>query len=1073
MRIRNSIRKRLTLTFVLLTVCPLVVAGILLSWLIFSTQQKQLLRLEQEVLATAASQILMTCREHEVRLHLALAATDLLDLDQRHQALVLAQVRSFKDADHEDVLSELALLASDGQELAWVSRTKIYGAGDLASRAGEEVFAMPVATGTSYYSPVFRESITAEPLIDLGMPIIDLRSREVRGVLVARIRLHRIWDEIVARPFAEAGTIFIVDQIGNIVAHPNPSVLFRGSDFVPDVDNGIQTGGDGRRVLRSSRGFCLGARRFFVVAEMPFNAAMALTYHAFFVLAFALALALACSLLIGLIAVRRVVTPIESLAETAQAISAGDLTRKAPACGDDEIGALAVAFNGMVGRLLSDIEERKKAEAALQASEQRYRTITTTAQDAIVVIGGAGEVSFANPAAENIFGYRADELLGRELKDLLAESSYHSFLRKWLENFGRGGKIPGGGRTIELEAVRKDGGRFPIELSLAAIAVDGGWNAIGIARDISRRKEDERALERARDELERRVEERTADLAVVNKELQVEIEERRQAEAEAAQASKAKSEFLANMSHEIRTPMNGIIGYTDLILGMELPDAPRSYLGMVKTASLRLLAIINDILDFSKIEAGKLDLDPTPFSLREMLDESLKILAVNSNEKGLELIYHVQDDVPDGLIGDAGRLRQVFVNLVGNALKFTPCGEVVATVAVLEKRADSTVKLQFSVRDTGVGIDEEKMELIFESFVQADASMARRFGGTGLGLAISSQLVRMMEGKIWVESLPNEGSTFHFTAVFMQQPAAAKKLAAVSVEKFLELSALIVVENDTCRSVLAEMLAGWLGAVETVADAEEALPVLRDGHFDIVFLDRQLGGGGGGVALAEKIGRELQAPPPHLIMLTQAGVRNEPRGNRERARALVSCYLMKPVSQSDLLRAIQESVGDVAPGECTPAAMVRYLPTGNRRSRHILLAEDERINQTLAVILLEQEGWRVTVAENGREVLQAMANIKFDLILMDVQMPEMDGIEATRQIRAKERRTGLHVPIVAMTAHAMKDDRERCLAAGMDDYLSKPVVPAALFAVLGRLLNQEGVAEGLGGGTAGPDHVGG
>ncbi|MDH3394138.1 MAG: response regulator, partial [Desulfobulbaceae bacterium] len=703
-----------------------------------------------------------------------------------------------------------------------------------------------------------------------------------------------------------------------------------------------------------------------------------------------------------------------------------------------------------------DIEERRRAETALHLSEEKYRTITNTARDAILMIGSEGRITFSNPAASQIFGYSVEELFGMELRSLLDEESFRGFSRQWLEendiDLEEDGRREGD--TIELKALRKSGEFFPVEFSLSALQLETGWVVVGIARDITERKRSAEDLKRAHGQLERRVEERTAALALSNKELQDEIVVRKRAEEAAAVASQAKSEFLANMSHEIRTPMNGIIGYTDLILSLDLPHEAKSYLEMVKTASVRLLDIINDILDFSKIEAGKLELDFTPFSLRDMLDEALRILAIKANEKGLELIYHVLDDVPDGLVGDSGRLRQIFVNLIGNALKFTHQGEVVARVEAVEKGVDGLVKLQFSVRDTGVGIPEAQKEMIFESFSQADASMARKYGGTGLGLTISSQLVRLMGGEIWVESVPGEGATFYFTALFTQQPAAAKKLAALSVEKFLELSALLVVENDTCRHILAEMLVGWLGRVETTKSGEAAMESLGRDTFDIVFTDMHLPDMDGH-ELVGKVQKICGETPPHVILLTPPVF--ERVSDAEWNRDLVSGYLMKPVSQSDLLRAIQQSVSAIEPGECaSPRAVVSLMPKERRHNKHILLAEDEQINQTLALILLEKEGWQVTLAENGREALEAMESIRFDLILMDVQMPEMDGIEATVAIRAMEKESGGHrIPIVAMTAHAMKDDRERCLAAGMDDYLSKPIIPENLFAVLERILLHE------------------
>ena len=1050
---RDSIRKRLSLTFVVLTTGPLLLLGVVLSWLIFSTQKGQIAALQHEVLQYSINEIRAGDHEVEMRLRLAIATTDIMRVGQPQQFRVLSQIRSFDDVLHRDYVDELTLLDANGIELARVSRVKNFVAADLGERSQEDEFVVPKTTGRIYYSPVMLDLITAEPFLTLSMPILDLRTLAVSGVMVARLRLHKIWQGISNHPFGKNGIVIVTDAAGMIVAHPNPSVIFRSTIFDLGACEGVQVDLEGRKVVRSREEFMLGDQKFYVVAEMPFSEAMALSFQAFTTMAIFLGLALLGSIWLGFIAVRRIVRPIESLAATAQAISAGNLDCRAVEVGPDEIGALGGAFNAMVARLLSDIEERRRAEAALHLSEEKYRTITNTARDAILMIDGEGRISFANPAAAEIFGYGDEALLGTELRILLGETGYKGFFRKWLDGGGEPSATSrDGGRTVELEAFRRNGEQFSIELSLAALRMDTGWAVIGIARDITERKRSEESLQRAHELLEKRVEERTAALARSNKELQDEIVVRKRAEEAAGVASRAKSEFLANMSHEIRTPMNGIIGYTDLILSLDLPGEAKTYLQMVKNASVRLLDIINDILDFSKIEAGKLDLDVSPFSLREMLDDSLKILAIKANEKGLELIYHVMDDVPDGLLGDSGRLRQIFVNLVGNSLKFTHHGEVVARVEALEKGADGVVKLKFAVSDTGVGIPEGKRELIFESFSQADASTARKYGGTGLGLTISSQLVRLMGGEIWVESTLGEGATFYFTACFRQQPAAAKKLAAISVEKFLELSALVVVENDTCRHILAEMLAGWLGRVETVRVGAAALEAIGRDTFDIIFTDMHLPDMDG-IDLARKVQAICGPAAPHIIMLTPPVFQKD--FDAGELKDLVRSYLMKPVSQSDLLRAIQEAVGNTEPGECTPEAVVRYMPRERRNNKHILLAEDEHINQTLAIILLEKEGWRVTLAENGREVLAVMEDIKFDLILMDVQMPEMDGLEATTIIREREREGGRRTPIVAMTAHAMKDDRERCLAAGMDEYLSKPIIPENLFGVLDRILLHE------------------
>ncbi|MDH3393356.1 MAG: PAS domain S-box protein, partial [Desulfobulbaceae bacterium] len=586
MRINDSIRKRLSVAFIVLTICPLLLLGLVLSWLIFSTQKEQVADLQQEVLARAANEIRMGSQEVTTRLGLAIATSDLMGLGQKQQFRILSQIRAFDDELYRDYIDELTLLDRKGVELARVSRVKNFSIGDLGERSQEDEFVFSTTTGQIYYSPVMLDLVTAEPFTTVGMPILDLRTQAVDGVLVARLRLHKVWNSIVMHPYGNNGVVSITDGTGMIVAHSNPSVIFRSTIFDLAACDGNQVFSEGRRVVRSCEEFYMGDQKFYVVAEMPFSDAMALSYKALTTMAVFLVLSLLGSVVLGFSAVRRIVRPIESLAKTAQAISAGDLECKTDVTGPDEIGALGGAFNAMVARLVSDIGERRRTEAALQLSEQKYRTITNAAQDAILMINGEGRISFSNPAACSIFGYLESDLLGMGLDHLLGEESYEVFYRQWIKGGGVDAEKGGGeGRTVELEAFKRSGEKFPIEFSFAAMHMDSDRVVVGIARDITDRKRSEAELRGARTQLERRVEERTAELAQSNKELQDEIIVRKKAEDAAAVASQAKSDFLANMSHEIRTPMNGIIGYTNLILGLDLSAEARSYLSMVKTAS--------------------------------------------------------------------------------------------------------------------------------------------------------------------------------------------------------------------------------------------------------------------------------------------------------------------------------------------------------------------------------------------------------------------------------------------------------------------------------------------------------
>jgi len=702
--------------------------------------------------------------------------------------------------------------------------------------------------------------------------------------------------------------------------------------------------------------------------------------------------------------------------------------------------ALQIELDGkeVILEAFMDISSIKKAEKTIRENEERLRTVMETIVDPVAVFNTQGRATYVNPAFTEIFGWKAEELgdpTSPFIPEKLMPETRHAIK-----------KVLGGAHITGLETQRntKTGHTIDVRLGAALLRKASGESDGIVAnfQDITREKQAKKESKQ------------------INRELQKAIEHAHTLAQKAEMANAAKSEFLANMSHEIRTPMNGIIGMTNLVLGTPLTGEQREYLEMAQMSANALLGLLNDILDFSKIEAGKMELEFIEFNLRVTLENAVNTLALKAHEKHLELVCHIRPDVPTALIGDPGRLRQVVVNLAGNAIKFTDKGEVVIRVEK-ERETDTAVTLRIIVADTGIGIPRDKLDSIFKSFKQADGSATRKYGGTGLGLSISRQLVKLMDGTIRAES-PNPcqnndplatgyrgsrkggpGSIFYFTAHFELSRSEAPPSLRLDRHDLAELPTLIVDDNATNRFLLKEMLTTWGLAPTTAAGGQEALTLAAKAFennkpYRLALLDMQMPEIDG-FHLAQKIKEAPFGEKLKMIMISSMGEKEDSRRCREVG---ISGYLSKPVKQSELLATVLITMGLKEDENETVITHDRVCDLWKRLN--ILLAEDNRVNQALAVNLLKTRGHQVTLATNGKEAVEAFQQGDFDLILMDVQMPEMDGFEATRTIRRLAQGDS-PVPIVAMTAHAMKGDQEKCLEAGMDAYVPKPINPKTLF----------------------------
>jgi PAS domain S-box-containing protein len=934
---------------------------------------------------------------------------------------------SDRTAAHDRLLAVLSTLVSQTSDAEEIFILDLDGTIRLSTRPeheGTSVATEPFFVNGSSHTTAqnaYRSSLTGLPTITVASPLFDHNGNGQRvAVVAANLSLARVDRIILERTgLGQTGRTYLVGPDGRLIQANLPA----GSQDAAITSFGITealAGHDGRGLYQDYQGTpVVGVYRWLpdrgsgLIAEMSqdeaFGAArqLALTIGAVGLLS---AVMLAAG--IWLVA-RQVTRPILALASTATRVTAGDLEATSGVRSEDEVGTLALAFDEMTAQLREDVAtlERRVDDRTAELNRQKtyFQSLVEVSPVAVVTMDAEERVSAWNPAAQTLFGYAPDEAIGQRIDDLVLRSDTlrdagHDLARE----AARAGRAHQTGKRM-----RRDGTLVDVEVLMVPLVIDG---------------------------------EHTGFYAIYH-----DITELEAARHEADAANQAKSAFLAAMSHEIRTPMNAVIGMSGLLLDTPLDAEQRDYTETINTSGEALLTIINDILDFSKIEAGRFELDMHPFTLASAVEGALDVMGPIAAKKGLELIYSLDPDLPASVVGDAGRLRQIVLNLLSNAIKFTDAGEVVLAMTGTpidgDRSGDDAAKwrIDIEIHDTGIGIPADRIGRLFQSFSQADASISRRYGGTGLGLAISRRLAELMDGSLVAESsgVPGEGSTFRLSIRLdgSKEPAAEDLAAAEPAPDLSGRRALVIDDNETNRRILVALLGRWGLRVTATASALEGRDLARaDDAFDIVLTDLRMPELDG-LALAAAV-REAH-PGGELPVIVLSSV-----GQRERTTEAVAAFLTKPVKPA----ALHDTVAQVLTGRtirATTAAPDRFVFDAELAGKHplrILLAEDNAVNQKLAHRLLERMGYHADLAENGLEAIESLERSSYDLVLMDVQMPELDGLEASRRIRAQW--PDRPIRIVAMTANAMEGDRETCLAAGMDDYLTKPIRPSELAAAL-------------------------
>ncbi|HVN54743.1 MAG TPA: response regulator [Anaerolineaceae bacterium] len=865
------------------------------------------------------------------------------------------------------------------------------------------------------FSGFFEGPVSGKAVVLAGYPVVD-EFGTVKAIVTASLDTNWV-DQAVENVALPAGsTVTFVDQNGVILAHFPRSSIPVGSSLPGGLRQILQptlkgmtttdAGLDGIPRLFGSSSLVVDLHTEFVLVGIPESVAFAavnqmMTYN-MSLLALAAILAILAAVLYGGM---YFLQPVRNLLNATKRLTAGDLTvrsRLSPRNG--EIGHLGQAFDHMAAALQQREAENKRSADEIQRQKEYFETLLENSPIAIVTLDLSSRIVSCNPAFTQLFGHRYEDVIGKDIDSLVASGASLKEAAAITQQVTDGEKV-----HCICQRQRSDGSPIEVEVFGVPVIFKGEHiGNLGIYHDIS-------AL----------------------------IQARMTAEA----AAQAKSEFLANMSHEIRTPLNAVIGMTSLLLDTSLDAEQQDYVETIRSSSDSLLTIINDILDFSKIEAGRLELEKQPFGLQECIETCLTLVAPSAAQKGLEILCQVDSSVPATIYGDMTRLRQVLVNLLSNAVKFTARGEVSVT-AEAALRGENQYQVHIAVRDTGIGIPSDRLDRLFQAFSQVDASTTRKYGGSGLGLAISRRIVEMMGGNIWVESEPGCGSTFHFTILVNGGPDASWEVSSGRETILQGKRVLIVDDNETNRKILARQTGSWKMVPLLAAGGAEALELIRQmAEVDIAILDMQMPEMDG-LTLASELRRMRPVDQLPLILLTSLGWRDDLANS-----PIFSACLTKPVRPSQLLDTLvnvfdhRTSQKDFA-NRPQPRPLARLdASLGARHPLRILVAEDNVVNQKVAICTLERLGYRADVAANGEEVLECLRRQPYDVVLMDAQMPEMDGVHTTQEIH--RRWPSENQPrIIAMTAHAMEGDRDRFLSAGMDDYLSKPVRVEELIAVL-------------------------